>query len=205
MPDEATTTEAATEDVQGATTPQDTETLGDPGKKALQAEREARKTAERELRDLRARIEAMEDAQNRTAEERAALEQQRAIEREALSKANDRILAAELRAAAKGVLADPGDALTFIDRTQFEVTDDGRVDTDAITDAVKDLISKKPYLAARSEPPAVGSADGGPREASRPRQWTSDQLRKARLSGDLDSIAAARADGLLNDVLAGKA
>jgi len=204
MPEQATATEAAAEDVQAATpepVEQPSDDLRDAGKKALQAEREARKTAERELKDLRSRIEQMEETQNKTAEERAKLEQQRELERAALAKANERILAAEIRAAAKGELADPADALTFIDRSTFEVGDDGSVDTDAIKSAVADLIEKKPYLAARREPKVEGSADGGTREASRPRQWTREDISRHTPA----EVEEARRAGLLRDVLAGKA
>lgn len=203
MPDEATATTDATEDVQAATTdaaPAD-DNLGDPGKKALQAEREARKTAERELKDLRSRIQAMEEAQNKTAEERAALEQQRELERAALSKANERILAAEIRAAAKGELADPSDALTFIDRSTFEVGDDGSVDGDAIKSAISELLEQKPYLAARREPKVEGSADGGTREASRPRQLNRADM--ARMTPE--QISEAMSKGQFAELLGGKA
>ena len=197
---DTSTTEAATEDIQAATdTTEQTETLGEPGKKALEAERKARRDAEKQLREFRDRITAMEEAQNKTAAEREALEQKRELEREALAKANERILAAELRAAATGKLADPSDALTFIDRTSFEVGDDGSVDASAISDAISDLVSKKPYLAARSEDQGPGSADGGARDVSRPRQWT-----RADLAGKTPTqIEEARVAGLLNDVLSG--
>ena len=205
MPDEATSTpEAAPEDVQGATTDeQPSDTLGEPGKKALEAERKARREAEKQLREFRDRLTAMEEAQNKTAEERAALEQQRELEKAALAKANERILAAELRAAATGKLADPTDALTFIDRSGFEVGDDGSVDSDAISAAIADLVSKKPYLAARRDDPGPGSADGGARDVSRPRQWTREDLAKARKEGRYADVDKARRDGLLRDVLAG--
>ena len=197
---DTSTTEAATEDIQAATdTSEQSDALGEPGKKALEAERKARREAEKQLREFRDRITAMEEAQNKTDEERAQLEKQREIERAALDKANDRILSAELRAAATGRLADPTDALTFIDRTEFVVGDDGSVDADAIADAVADLVSKKPYLAARREDPGPGSADGGARDVSRPRQWTRDDL----AGKTPEQINEAREKGLLSELLAG--
>ena len=203
MPDEAVITEAAppTEDVTTTETPPPD--LGDPGKKALTAERQARREAEKQLRDFQSRLAAMEEAQNKTAEERAQLEKQRELEQAALAKANERILAAEIRAAATGKLADPTDALTFIDRSGFEVGDDGTVDGDAISAAIADLVSKKPYLGARREDPGPGSADGGARDVSRPRQWTRDDVTKARKGGRFAEIEQARHDGLLRNVLSG--
>lgn len=196
--------EAATEDIQAATDqPEADDTLRDAGKKALAAERAARREAEKQAKQLADRLTALEEAQNKTAEERAAMQKQREVEQAALAKANERILAAELRAAATGKLADPSDALTFIDRTSFEVGDDGSVDADAIGAAISDLMSKKPYLAARREDPGPGSADGGARDVSRPRQWTRDELSKARREGRLGEIEQARKDGLLKNVMSG--
>lgn len=199
---DTSTTDAAAEDVQAATsddTPAD-DSLGDPGKKALAAEREARKKAERDVKDLRARFEQMEEAQNKTAAERAELDKQRQMERDALAKANERIVSAEIRAAAKGELADPGDALTFIDRSDFDVGDDGSVDADAIKSAVADLLNQKPYLAARRDARVEGSADAGAREATRLKQWTRDDVRKATP----EQVEDARVNGLLRDVMEGK-
>lgn len=196
MPDEAVITEAAppTEDVTTTETPPPD--LGDPGKKALTAERQARREAEKQLRDFQSRLAAMEEAQTKTAEERAQLlEKQRELEQAAL--------AAEFRAAATGKLADPTDVLNFIDLSGFEVGDDGTVDGDAISAAIADLVSKKPHLGARREDPGPGSADGGARDVSRPRQWTRDDVTKARKDGRFAEIEQARHDGLLRNVLSG--
>lgn len=125
------------------------EALGDPGKKALATERAARKAAEKRAQEAEARAEAaLAKAEGREAEHLA--EQERAeIERTALAKANERILSAELRAAATGKLAYPEDVLKYVDITDFEVSDDGAVDADAITAAIADLIERRPLLAAR--------------------------------------------------------
>jgi TolA-binding protein len=195
---DTSTTEAAAEDVQPATTDEQPTDLGEPGKKALREEREARKQAERELRDLRARIEDMEAAQNKTAEERAALEKQRDMERQAISKANERILKAEVRAAAASRLADPADALRFLDLTSFEVGDNGDVDSDAITSALDDLVNNKPYLAARSDQRFQGTADGGTRDGSRPKQITSrEELARMSPAERLRAHDEGRLDKLL--------
>ena len=130
--------------------------LGDAGKKAIQAEREARKVAEKAAREANERIAALEaKAAGREAEHAAEVEASKARD-EVLAKANGRIVSAELRAAASGKLADPMDALAFIDPTDFEVSDDGAVDADAITAAIADLIERKPHLAARGGNTATG-------------------------------------------------
>jgi len=56
---------------------------------------------------------------------------------------------AEVRAAAAGKLADPSDALRFLDLAQFEVGEDGDIDQDEIADAIDELLTQKPYLAAQ--------------------------------------------------------
>lgn len=140
-----------------ATTDDANAELGDSGKKAIQAEREARKAAEKSAKEANDRAAALEaKEQGREAEHVAALEAQRAKD-EALAGANKRIVSAELRAAATGKLADPLDALAFIDITDFEVSDDGSVKDAEITAAIADLIERKPHLAARG-----GSNTTGP-------------------------------------------
>lgn len=121
------------------------EALSDPGKQALdrmkarlKAERAARVAAEAKLNEATPADDA----------ERIARE----AESRAIAKANTRILSAEVRAAATGKLSDPSDALTFIDLSQFDVDDDGNVDQDEIAEAIADLLTKKPYLAAQGGP-----------------------------------------------------
>lgn len=121
-----------------------TDELGDAGKKALDRMKDKLKE-ERRLR--------------RAAEERAhqvdpdeTAKAAREAERAALAKANGRIVRAEIKAAAKGVLHDPADAFTFIDPTEFEVDDNGEVDVEEIAQAISDLIVRKPYLAAQGGP-----------------------------------------------------
>ena len=129
--------------------PAGAEALGDPGKKALdtmKAERNTARAAEREARDQIAALTAK--AEGRETEYAAELAG-RKVETDALAKANTRILSAEVRALAAGKLADPKDALKFLDLTAFEVGADGEVDTAALTAAIETLVKSKPYLAAQ--------------------------------------------------------
>ncbi|MGH9003431.1 MAG: hypothetical protein ACRDYV_09905, partial [Acidimicrobiia bacterium] len=81
---------------------------------------------------------------------------------EAEAKANARIVRSEVRALATGRLSDPSDALRFLDLDSFEVAEDGAVDEEEITDAIGDLLTKKPYLAAAQRTKRFeGSGDGG--------------------------------------------
>lgn len=196
---EATATDATTAEVpvvqQGETA------LGDAGKQALDrmkaernAAREAAKKAADELASLRAA------AEGREAEHKAQQEAQR-VKDEALAAANDRIRKAEVRAAAAQKLADPADALRFLDLSEFEVGSDGEVDASQIAKAIDDLITSKPYLSAQGQQRFQGSADGGARnDASRTTQLTRADM--TRMSAE--QIDAATREGRFNDLLAGK-
>lgn len=71
---------------------------------------------------------------------------------EATAVANDRIVKAEVIAAASGKLQDPSDALGHLDLTKFEVGDNGEVDRKALVAAVDELLKSKPYLGATRDP-----------------------------------------------------
>lgn len=163
--------------------------LGPAGEKALQAEKEKRKTAAAQARAEKARADAAEAelAKLRRAAEKAKPkadekaedasdpeEIRREAEQAAIAKANARIVRAEIRAAAAGKLADPADALNFLDLAQFEVDADGNIDNDQVADAIDDLLKKKPYLAVPAQGEAKrfkGSGDGGakPNKPVRPK------------------------------------
>lgn len=116
--------------------------LGDAGKQALDRMKAKLKT-ERERR-------IVAEAKANAAPEGDDVEKVRhEAETAALAKANTRIVRAEVKAAAAGKLNDPTDALNFLDLSQFEVDDDGDVDTDEIAEAIAELVRTKPYLAAQ--------------------------------------------------------
>lgn len=177
--------------------------LGDKGRAALAAERKARreaekarKAAEKELADFRAQQSASAEQDEA---KKAADQARRDAEQAALAKANARILAAEVRAAAAGKLADPSDAARYLDMSEFEVGDDGAVDSDAISGAISDLIKRKPYLAAKAQG-FQGSGDGGARgSSSGPRQVTGAELKTM----SPEAIVKARREGRLANVLGG--
>lgn len=180
------------------------EALGDPGKKALDTMKQKLREAEKQARESRAELErARREAElrDKPAEEQA-LEAARAEARaEALAKANERILRSELKAAAAGKLADPTDAALFIDLTQFDVSGDGDVDSDALNDAIAELISRKPHLAAQKQNRFDGNADQGATKVSTdPKQITDrDQLK----SMSPEEIVKARNEGRLSKLLGG--
>lgn len=189
--DDATDETDADDDTDGA------DALGDKGKKALdsmkaklKAERERRKLAESERDQLKTKPEGEPDADQIRAD----------ADRAATAKANKRIVRSEIKAAAAGKLADPRDALAFIDLDQFEVDDDGQVDEDEIADAIDDLLKNKPHLAAATAKRFQGTGDGGARKGSGgPKQLTEQEVKKLTP----EQIDEAHRKGQLRDYLGG--
>jgi len=201
--DTTTTDDATTEPVEGETadTTEGETALGDAGKKALDAMKAERNDARKQAREVREELERLRSEaalKDKPAEEQA-LEAARAEARvEAAGKANERILRSELRASATGKLADPSDAALYIDLTDFEVGDDGEVDSDALNDAITDLLTRKPHLAAGKPNRFDGDADQGARGKSDTiPQWTEADLDRA----SDDETVAAKAAGKLNRLL----
>lgn len=174
--------------------PEGADQLGDKGKRALASMKGKWRTERDKRRELEQRLAEKDGADD-------AEQTRRKAEADAIAKANSRILRAEIRAAAKGRLADPKDALTFLDLEQFEVGEDGEIDSEEIEEAISDLLKDKPYLAAQSRQRFQGTGDGGAaRKASRPKQLTRADLK----SMTPEAIEQARIDGRLEDLMGGK-
>ena len=140
--------------------------LGPEGEKALQAFKERAREAERKAKqaETQAKQATAELEQLRTA---SMSEQERAVataraegRAEALKVATERLLKAEVRALAAGVLADPDDAIHLLDLSSYEPDSDGGFDSKAIQADLKKLVAAKPYL---SPAPGNGASEGGPR------------------------------------------
>lgn len=138
--------------------------LGEAGKKALDAERAERRKAEKRAKDLDAELSKFREA-SMTEQEKAVEAARKESAAATLASVNQRILKAEIRAAAGGKLADPEDAIRFLDLDIFTVTDEGEVDQKAVASAIDRLLQLKPYLAASATRPA-GDADQGARGAA---------------------------------------
>lgn len=172
----------------------DADALGDKGKRAL-ASMKGKWRTERDKR------KALEDQLAAAAADDEAATARREAEQAALAKANQRIIRAEVKAAAKGVLADPADAYKFLDLDQFEVDENGDLDSEEVTEAINELIKSKPYLAAATAKRFQGTGDGGAaRKAGRPKQLTRADLK----SMSPEAIDKAREDGRLDDLMGGK-
>lgn len=183
-------------------TPEDTPPpeLGDAGKRALDAmktrwktERDQRKAAEAE-RDQLKQSTLSDDAARKAETERQA------SVAEATKKANTRILRSEVRAAATGKLADPADALVYLDLGQFEVNDDGEVDSEDVAQAIDDLIKKKPYLSAATGKRFQGTGDNGAAGRTDGKKQVTEAELKTMTP---EQIVKAQSEGRLADLLKG--
>jgi ribosomal protein L35 len=178
--------------------PEGVDSLGDPGKRALDSMKSKWHTERKRRRDLETELEKLRNGANRDDAPDAETIRQQA-EQAATSKANARIVRSEIRAAAAGKLNDPKDALTFLNLDQFEVDENGEVDTDEIADAIDDLLKRKPYLAAATAKRFQGTGDGGAaaRKPGKPKQLTEADLKTMTA----EQIVKAQDEGRLNDLL----
>ncbi|WNZ11634.1 hypothetical protein [Streptomyces sp. 11x1] len=167
--------------------PEGADQLGDKGKRALAS----MKGKWRKERDQRRDLERQLAQKGQGGDDDAVAKATAA----ATAAANTRIVKAEIRAAAAKKLADPRDALRFLDLEQFEV------DADEIAEAIEDLIKSKPYLAAApARPRFQGTGDGGAaRKAGRPKQLTERDLKNM----SAEQIVKAQDEGKLDDLLSG--
>lgn len=175
--------------------PEGADQLADAGKKALDTMKAQRNAERAKRRALEARLAELEKPAPKEGEAKPVDEA--AIRRDAVTKANERIVRSEVKAAAKGLLADPADAFRFLDLANFEVDDDGNVDESDITEAIEDLIKSKPYLAAQGGRRFTGDGDNGPRNGARKSQLTEADLASMKPA----EIAKARRDGRLDKLL----
>lgn len=184
--------------------PDGADSLGDAGKKALDAmkakwqkERDARKALADQLAQFQAKGDKNDDKPDpeeirKQAKEEAAAEVLR-----------DRALDKVETKAAK-LFADPEDARALLASRVDEFVDDGKVDLDAIEEALADLLKKKPHLAAATAKRFQGSADGGARNGNKPSQLTREDVQRLATAGKHGEIEKARQEGRLTDLLSGK-
>jgi len=169
---------------------------------AYEAEKGKRREQDAELRRIRDEFESFKaKAEGKEKEYEVAQERLR-VQAEADAKANEKILKAEVRAAATGKLSDPADALRFLDLSGIEVGVNGEYDSTAVANLIDDLIKSKPYLAAQGGQRFQGAADGGARnDATKPPQLNKVDLERMSREGKYDEITAAKAAGQFNTLL----
>ena len=170
-----------------AAEPDGADALGDPGKRALDAMKAERNAAKAEAAAVKAEFDALQakiaGKEAEHAAQVAAQQMQDKARADADAAANLRILKAEVRAASTGKLADPADALKYLDLSTFEVKEDGSTDEAAIAKAVEDLITSKPYLAAATAPRWPG-IDAGARNGTPPN--IAQQIQAAQAAGNYE-------------------
>jgi hypothetical protein len=199
--DDETQVEESAETQTESTTESESTDLGDAGKRAIDAMKAREKKARADTRAAITRAEAAETAlanKDKPADE-IALDAARAEARtEANTKANERILRADLRAAATGKLADPTDAALYLNLSEFTVSDDGDTDSDALTEAINELLTRKPHLAAGKPARFDGAADQG----AKGKTAQASQLNDADLENMTQAdVEKARREGRLNKLL----
>jgi hypothetical protein len=151
--DAATATDAA------AQPEGDQQELGEGGLKALEAEREARAAAQRELKEVKAQLKQLHDKDLPEAERSARELAELKAANESLVKeiAQHRTREAVFTSAAKLGFADPTDAFRLVD---IELDADGK--PRGVEAALTALLAAKPYLKSSSTRVATGgSADAG--------------------------------------------
>jgi len=179
--------------------------LGEGGKKALEAERKARREAEARATRLDSELEKARTAQLGE-QERAVEEARQAGRAEARGEANEVLLRAEATAKAAGKLRDPSDAPAMLGNLDRFLDAAGNIDGDAMVAALDELVTAKPYLAATApstDPPAppapAGRVPPGPR-GDDPVKFKRSQLRdQAFYEANKPAILAAAAAGLIED------
>lgn len=151
--------------------PSATDDLGDPGKKALEAERTARKEAEKARKALERELEAVRTA-NLSEAEKAVAEAEKRGRTAARTEYGQRLVRSDFVAAAarRNPEYDAASVLDDLNLARF-LTEDGEPDTEAIAKAVERLV---PTTAG----PRFGSADQGPRGGSTTPDFN-QQLRRA--------------------------
>ncbi|MCS4593568.1 hypothetical protein KTJ89_11305 [Brevibacterium sediminis] len=153
------------------------DSLGDKGKQALDRMKTARNEAKKLAKEREAEIAELKRqlaAEDKTPEENE-LEQARAEARaEAMTAANARVIRSEVKSAAAGKLRNPALALRLLDLTDFDVDENGDVDTEQIQEAISDLLEENPELAAQG---GNASFDSGRGKQPRKKKLTKDDLK----------------------------
>lgn len=163
--------------------------LGDPGKKALDEERTARKAAEKLARDTQAELDKLK-TESLPDHEKAVKEAADAARADALLQVHSKLFAAEVKAAAAGkvadpdLFADPEVARRLLGLDEIPVTSEGDIDSEAISEAVVRMLEAKPYLASATPPGAAPPDLGqGARGAPSPKSLD-QQIVDAETAGD---------------------
>jgi hypothetical protein len=146
-------------------------------KKALTAERSARREADKKVKKLEQQLAD----HGKPADEVAVENARREAEAATLSKANERVVRSELKAAAATKVTRPDLLIKVTDLGAIDVDDDGEPDAEAIAQAIADFLKEYPELAV-DKSTVRGSADQGQKgEKAKPKPPSfNDIVRAAR-------------------------
>ena len=171
--------------------------LGDPGKRALDAARAERRTAEDRAKRAEAELERLRASQL-TDHERAIETARREASAETERKWSARLRSAEVRGALQAAGATP-DAidLAVLDPSfaELEVDDEGRIGW--LDAAIAAFRKARPSLFATARP-AAGNFDGGSGGSPAQQTWTAEQIgamSQADFERDYAEISRAMREG----------
>jgi hypothetical protein len=164
-------------------------------KKALAAERKARKEADRKSKTLEQQLAD----KDKPAEDLALDQARREAREEALAESNGRYVRSEVKAALTGKVTNPALALRLIDTSGIEVDANGDIDSDAVDAAIADLLAEAPELAVNVKRFQGGADQGAKGKQSKTAQMT--QAEFDQIKGDYRAVKKAKDEGLLNAIL----
>ena len=184
--------------------------LADKGKQALDRMKTQRNAARDQLREFKslgltpAQIKSLQDKGTAKVDgDNLDIDEIREQARtEARTAALKERVVDKIEAKAARAFADSEDAVAILLRTHSpeDFLDDGKLDVEAIQEALDELLEKKPHLAVQDGKRFKGTPDGGARKAARPGQLNRDDLK--RMSPQ--EITKAKAEGRLADLLGTK-
>ena len=176
--------------------------LGDAGKRALEAERQARKETEAKLRDAEARLKAHDDEKLSETERLQKAASEAETKRVALEQENQELRighAALLHAQRLGV-SDSAAAVRLLDTSLLEFEQDGRPKETSLDKAFSALLEQHPILKAEGNGAGLAT---GPTNPPRPRgggSFTRAQLRDAEFfRANRDAILLAQKEGRITE------
>lgn len=178
--------DVTSDETSSETDQQDTVDHDAGAKKALQAERQARKAAERELSALRTEIAN----RDKPAEEIAIEQARREAREEARNAYNKRIVSAELKAALTGKVTNPALALKVADISAIEVSDGGEVDMQSVTDVIQALITEYPELSTGVPRPRIPDVPADPATKPSTPPTLEEKIAAAQTAGNVAEVIA---------------
>jgi len=153
--------------------------------KAIARERKAAKDARDALRPWRSLaqelgVKSPSEIKNRlaaiTEEQQKSAEERDRRDAEILSKANNRVIKASIKALAAKDFSDPEDAVLNLKVADYEVDDDGNVDEKSVKRDLEALLKRKPHLGATSK---RVNYEGGARKTAEGPANMNDRIRAA--------------------------